>query len=257
MLTDIEYIKLFNDCVINKDQVGTVNHIIVDKILPNRSRYEYISLVIKYGQRYADNIFFKRICFVNDSYFDASDYAFAGKESGILKYAKNDSITSSYYAQLSPELTTPSTGAQIPWYVIACIHYRESGLNFSKHLHNGDPLSGFTKQVPSGYPKLGHKPPFTFEESAVDALKLRKLDKCANWSLPKILGRLEAYNGAAKAYYTHHINTPYLWGGSNLYTKGGFPRDHVFSTDYVNKQLGVAVLLKGMEQKGVIAIPRQ
>ena len=29
-----------------------------------------------------------------------------------------------------------------PWYVIAVIHLLEASLNFNRHLHNGDPLSG-------------------------------------------------------------------------------------------------------------------
>ncbi len=62
----------------------------------------------------------------------------------------------------------------IPWYFIAAIHNMESSQNFSKHLHNGDPLSARTKHVPAGRPKTG-MPPFSWEESAIDALKLRKL----------------------------------------------------------------------------------
>ncbi len=158
--------------------------------------------------------------------------------------------------QNSVNLNTLDNTGSIPWYFIACVHYRESTLNFSRHLHNGDPLTNYTRQVPAKRPQVGHPPPFTFEESAVDALKLRHIDKVSNWALPKMLKQLESYNGAAKAYITHHVNSPYLWAGSNLYTKGGFPRDHVYSNDYVNKQLGVALLLKEMEQSGVIFIPR-
>ena len=28
----------------------------------------------------------------------------------------------------------------VPWWLIACLHARESSLNFNAHLHNGDPL---------------------------------------------------------------------------------------------------------------------
>ena len=57
----------------------------------------------------------------------------------------------------------------IPWGVVAVIHCMETGLSFSKHLHNGDPLTARTVQVPPGRPKTGN-PPFTWEESALDAL---------------------------------------------------------------------------------------
>jgi lysozyme family protein len=29
----------------------------------------------------------------------------------------------------------------VPWYVIAVIHNMECGLDFTEHLHNGDPLA--------------------------------------------------------------------------------------------------------------------
>ncbi len=38
----------------------------------------------------------------------------------------------------------------IPWYIVAAIHNMESSQNFSKHLHNGDPLSARTIHVPIG-----------------------------------------------------------------------------------------------------------
>src|SRR5688572_19382175 len=59
----------------------------------------------------------------------------------------------------------------IPWFFIAVIHSMEASLDFSRHLHNGDPLTARTFQVPAGRPKSG-MPPFTWEESASDALSL-------------------------------------------------------------------------------------
>jgi len=49
-------------------------------------------------------------------------------------------------------------------------HYRESGNDFSRHLHNGESLKNFTRKVPAHRPYVLHGPPFKFEESAVDAL---------------------------------------------------------------------------------------
>jgi lysozyme family protein len=221
MATDLEYINLFNSCTIAPLKTAEINRIIDDKILNHKSRYQAVRNKLlnltEYTYRNANSFF-------NRSFSDTG-------------------------------LFSETTG--IPWYFIACVHYRESNSDFTKHLHNGDPLSGFTRQHPANRPKISHGPPFTFEESAVDALKLRGLDKETVWSLPKVLLRLEQYNGIAKAYQNNNINSPYLWGGSNLYTKGGFPRDHVFSLDYVNKQIGTAVILKAMENRGLINIPRQ
>jgi lysozyme family protein len=46
----------------------------------------------------------------------------------------------------------------IPWFFIGLTHYRECNLDFGKHLHNGDPLTARTVQVPAGRPLKG-KPP--------------------------------------------------------------------------------------------------
>src|SRR5450759_4784793 len=70
----------------------------------------------------------------------------------------------------------------IPWSFVAVIHNMEASLNFSKHLHNGDPLTNRTVQVPAGRPKNG-QPPFTWEESASDALTMKGLNATTDWSL--------------------------------------------------------------------------
>ena len=58
----------------------------------------------------------------------------------------------------------------IPWQFIAIIHSLECGCDFKLHLHNGDPLTARTVQVPAGRPVAGN-PPFTWEASAeVDIL---------------------------------------------------------------------------------------
>ncbi|WP_412468165.1 hypothetical protein [Pedobacter sp. KLB.chiD] len=239
MATDLEYINLFNQCKISPLKSAEINRIIDDKILSNKSRYQVIrnKLLNLTGYTYRNACFFTE---PEDSFLE-----------------KNSKSANRFFNRSFKDTGLFSETSGIPWYFIACVHYRESNSDFTRHLHNGDPLSGFTRQHPANRPKIDHGPPFTFEESAVDALKLRGLDKETVWSLPKVLLRLEQYNGIAKAYQRNNINSPYLWGGSNLYTRGGFPRDHVFSLDYVNKQIGTAVILKAMENRGIINIPRQ
>ncbi|MBO9676259.1 MAG: hypothetical protein J7577_22655 [Sphingobacteriaceae bacterium] len=239
MATDLEYITLFNSCTISPLETARINRIIDDKIINNKPRYEAVRNKLLNLNEYT----YRSACFLTEP-----DDNFIKRNPKIANSTFNRTFSGS-------GLFSGNTG--IPWYFIACVHYRESSSDFTKHLHNGDPLTGFTRQHPANRPKIDHGPPFTFEESAVDALKLRGLDKETVWSLPKVLLRLEQYNGIAKAYEKNHINSPYLWGGSNLYTKGGFPRDHVFSLDYVNKQIGTAVILKAMENRGLINIPRQ
>ncbi len=140
----------------------------------------------------------------------------------------------------------------IPWYFIGIVHNMECSLNFSQHLHNGDPLTAFTVQVPAHRPKVGHGPPFTWEESATDALGLENLQNPQGWSIPATLYKLERYNGFG--YHTRNtgINSPYLWSFSNLYTKGKFVKDGVFNASAVSQQCGAAVLLRRLAEQGQV-----
>jgi len=140
----------------------------------------------------------------------------------------------------------------VPWYVIAVIHNMESSQKFTKHLHNGDPLTARTVQVPAGRPIDGN-PPFTWEVSAVDALMFDKLDAVEDWTIPGALFALEKFNGFGSR--SRGIKTPYLWSFSNHYSKGKFIADNVFDPNAVSQQCGAAVLLKRMTEMSAIEIP--
>jgi lysozyme family protein len=135
----------------------------------------------------------------------------------------------------------------VPWFVIAVLHYRESNLNFKTHLHCGDPLTARTVHVPAGRPKTGN-PPFTFEESAVDALQLKGLHKIGLWPIERILYECERYNGWG---YLNKGNSPYIWSGTDQYTGGKYVADHVYSASAVDKQMGCAALLKVLAEKDI------
>src|SRR6187551_3650645 len=145
----------------------------------------------------------------------------------------------------------------VPWYVVGIIHSLEAGCDFKRHLHNGDPLTARTVRVPAGRPKTG-RPPFTWEQSAIDALRLRGLGAWKDWSVPGTLYQLEGYNGFG--YRDHHPNvpSPYLWSFSTHYTRGKYVADGRFSASAVSQQVGAALLLKqlvGAAQNGRVAIP--
>jgi lysozyme family protein len=144
-----------------------------------------------------------------------------------------------------------SVEGTIPWWFVGLVHYLEAGLSFARHLHNGDPLTARTVQVPAGRPVHG-KPPFTWEESAQDAVRLQGLTKVTDWSLPNALYLLEGYNGYG--YLHHGINSPYLWGFSNHYTKGKYVRDGVFDPNAVSQQAGAAVLLKRLVERNAVVL---
>ncbi|NJO64539.1 MAG: hypothetical protein HC836_42280 [Richelia sp. RM2_1_2] len=140
----------------------------------------------------------------------------------------------------------------LPWFVIAGLHERESTQNFNKHLHEGSPLSKKTQYIPKG--RLPDKPPpYTWEESAFDALyTLKKLHKHDWQDLELMLELIEKYNGLG--YRKREINSPYLWSGTTIYERGKYIADGKFSYVAVDKQIGVAALLKRMEERDIISL---
>jgi lysozyme family protein len=144
----------------------------------------------------------------------------------------------------------------IPWYFVAVIHNMEAGLSFARHLHNGDPLTGRTFHVPAGRPVKGN-PPFSWEDSAVDALNMRKLNTKTDWSLAGTLYQLEGYNGFGYRLKHPSVLTPYLWSFSNHYIRGKYVADGTWSDIAVSKQCGAAVLLRRMAEKAFIEFPDQ
>lgn len=132
----------------------------------------------------------------------------------------------------------------VPWHFAALCHYRESNFDFDTYLGNGESLHRVTTIVPKG------RGPFaTFVDGAVDAFRIENFVGTHDWSIARILFRLEAFNGFG--YHAKGCNSPYLYGGSTLYgppeaRAGKFVRDHVFDPNHVDSQLGTAVILRAM-----------
>ncbi|HEX9214260.1 MAG TPA: peptidoglycan-binding protein [Bradyrhizobium sp.] len=132
----------------------------------------------------------------------------------------------------------------VPWHFIALCHYRESNFDFDTYLGNGETLHRVTCLVPKG------RGPFaSFADGAVDALRIENFVGTQDWCMARTLFRLECFNGLG--YHAKGVNSPYLYGGSNLYgppdaRAGKFVADHVFDPSHVDSQLGTAVILHAM-----------
>ncbi len=138
----------------------------------------------------------------------------------------------------------------VPWYFIAAVHGLEASFNFRAHFHNGDfPLGRRTRQVPSGRP-LVWLPPSDWESSTIDALRLMGFSGQQDWSLPRTLYRLEAFNGFG--YRRLGRITPYLWSFSNHFDRGKFVADGHFDPRARSQQCGAAMMLKLLEEAGVL-----
>lgn len=140
------------------------------------------------------------------------------------------------------EIIEQKTG--VPWYLVGVIHHLECGGQWDKHLHNGDPLDARTVQVPKNRPK--GNPPFSWEDSACDALECDGLDKVEEWSLPRMAFELEKYNGFGSR--AKGINTPYLWSFTNHYSRGKYTADGVWSATAVSAQAGAMAVLRRIDE---------
>lgn len=130
----------------------------------------------------------------------------------------------------------------VPWDVVSAIHYRESSLDFSCHLHNGDPLDHATVHVPKG------RGPFnSWEESAADALLMKKHIFPSVWNTESKLDFCERYNGLG--YRNKGMPSPYVYAGTDKYVSGMYVADHKFDASKVDKRLGCAVIIKALEGK--------
>lgn len=167
------------------------------------------------------------------------------------RFAEVDALVDRILAN-RPEYDAVARQVGAPWYLIGAIHNMESSLRMDRHLHNGDPLTARTRHVPANRPATGN-PPFTWQESAVDALQLRRVDRVTDWSLPRTLYELEGYNGWGYRLHHAHVKSPYLWSFSNHYSSGKYVADGRWSDSAVSGQCGAAVLVKRLEQRGEIA----
>ena len=141
----------------------------------------------------------------------------------------------------------------VPWFVVGVVHALEASLDFSRHLHNGDPLTGRTVQVPKGRPLTG-APPFAWEDSAVDALTLAGLPVWRDWSAAGVAYVLERYNGFGYHRRTPPVPSPYLWSFTTAYASGKYVADHVWSDTATSKQCGAMALIRVLCDAGVIAL---
>lgn len=136
------------------------------------------------------------------------------------------------YDEISKETT-------VPWWFIGMVHYRESNLDMSTNIANGQKFNKKTTIVPKG------RGPFTsFKDAAVDAL-VNCAPKAAtnkDWSAAGALTKFEEYNGLG--YANKGLPSPYVWAGTDQYIKGKYVSDGVYDPNAVDKQLGGAGILK-------------
>lgn len=138
----------------------------------------------------------------------------------------------------------------VPWFVVGCMHMRESDGNFNTWLHNGDPMKRHgvpvrTVNVPKGRPP---NPDCSWEQGAYDALvTVENLDSITSWNPAHVAYALEKFNGFGYRSPSRNIPSPYLWGGTSVQKRGKFVRDGVYDRNVMDPQIGgMAVLSRLM-----------
>lgn len=146
-------------------------------------------------------------------------------------------------------------GTTVPWQVVAAVHSLEASLNFKRHLHNGDPLTARTVQYPPNRPPASvGDPPFTWEESAYDALfRHMKWNGVSDWSLVRSLYQLEAYNGWGYRLYHPETLSPYLWSFTTQYVRGKYTGDGKWDPNAVSGQVGACAILRRMLERSLLS----
>lgn len=149
--------------------------------------------------------------------------------------------------KLRPRYLPVEKQTGVPWWWIAVTHMRESSCNFAGVLHNGEHIIGTgrkTRLVPAG------RGPFTsWEQAAIDAIKLKGLHKISDWSIERALYECERFNGWG--YYWKRLPSPYVWAGTTLYRSGKYIADGKYDPSHVDTQLGCAAVLKSLEKLGI------
>ena len=165
-----------------------------------------------------------------------------GQEANVMGAAKRIFANKARYLAVSAK-----TG--VPWFFIGLIHNLEASLSFRGHLHNGDPLTARTVQVPAGRPLVG-SPPFTWEESALDALTQKGLQNIKAWTIERLLYEAERYNGFGYMLYHPGDLSPYVWSktnhndGTGKYVTDGKWSGTAFSESQVGFAAGLIALMK-------------
>lgn len=167
---------------------------------------------------------------VNKFDFDFGENLTPEQKSALEKFEANYEKNKDRY-----EAVAEKTGVLAE--LVAAIHWRESSGNFDTYLHNGDPLGQPTTHVPAG---INYS---NWEDAACDAMTRyidqSKLDKD---DVNTYYDVAERYNGLG--YRNKGVQSPYVWAGTTNYSGGKYVADGVYDANYIDKQLGVAVMLK-------------
>lgn len=173
------------------------------------------------------------------------DSAQLTRQTMAMEEARTAFQNKSRYERASQMFAKVHPGADVPWWFIAAIHYREASFNFDTQLAQGDPLDQISHNVPAGQgPYHG---PDAWERATIIALEGKHLQHIVDWSpVEKSLFWWEEYNG--EGYRNKGVPSAYVWAGTSVYHSGFFPRDHVWDPTAADPRVGCAAILMCLMQ---------
>lgn len=134
---------------------------------------------------------------------------------------------------------TVSAKTNVPWPVIGVIHVREADQNFNTQLAQGDPLGRKSTHVPAG------QGPYTGKDAWETAAQVALADSGGtswkDWTPGGWTTFLEKYNGLG--YANKGRSSPYVWAGTNQYSRGKYVADGQYSSTAIDTQPGCANLV--------------
>jgi lysozyme family protein len=113
-----------------------------------------------------------------------------------------------------------------------------------------------TIYVPKG---IGKGKDWSWEDFAIHALDMEKGKFPPVWDIDGTLDFLERYNGTGYRRFHPEVKTPYLYSGTQFYTKGKYTEKRnwrgqmksYFDKNLVSKQVGCVPILRTLGFKGV------
>jgi len=163
------------------------------------------------------------------------------------------------YEKYTSRYVQVSLATGVPSKVICAIHALECSLSFNKILHNGEKITDVIRRGTIYVPKgIGKGKDWTWEGFAIDALEREKNKFPEKWDITGTLDFLEKYNGLGYRKYHPTVKTPYLFSGTQFYSKGKYTEKRnwlgkiksYFDYNLVSKQVGCVPILRTLGYTG-------
>jgi lysozyme family protein len=135
--------------------------------------------------------------------------------------AKRIIVNKLVYESLQSRINSPDD-CFITWFTIGVIHAMEGNCSLKNSIEDGEPLREGISWLEDARQVLSNRPK-------------RGLDGFLD------LEYIERHNGFG--YRTHGIYSPYLWSGTQFYTKGKYGSDGQYDPELVSRQVGAVPVL--------------